>query len=118
VHYVHGPVGAIEPLGIFPPPQPATRPAPRNLSPRPDCSPIGNETKGLLIGEGADPDTVKALRQTAESDPNVEKVNRILTMYFGPNTILLAMDLRFRQDLFCRGSGSYRQKAGSTDPQE
>ena len=60
---------------------------------------LAYETKGLLIGEGADPDTVKALRQTAESDPNVEKVNRVLTMYFGPNTILLAMDLRFRQDL-------------------
>jgi divalent metal cation (Fe/Co/Zn/Cd) transporter len=29
----------------------------------------------------------------------VERVNRALTMYFGPHTVLLAMDLHFRDNL-------------------
>ena len=60
---------------------------------------LAYETKGLLIGESADPETVKAIRQITESDPDVDGVNRILTLYFGPETILLAMDLRFRPNL-------------------
>lgn len=60
---------------------------------------LAYETKGLLVGESADPESVKAIRRIAESDPDVDAVNRVLTMFFGPNTILLAMDLRFRQTL-------------------
>jgi divalent metal cation (Fe/Co/Zn/Cd) transporter len=60
---------------------------------------LGYQTKGLLIGEGADPETIKTIRQITEADPDVEKVTHILTMYFGPDTILVAMDMRFRQHL-------------------
>jgi cation diffusion facilitator family transporter len=60
---------------------------------------LAYETKGLLVGESADPESVKAIRRITESDPDVDAVNRVLTMFFGPNTILLAMDLRFRQTL-------------------
>ena len=60
---------------------------------------LAYETKGLLIGEGADPETLAEIRQLAGSDPAVERVNRALTMYFGPHTVLLAMDLQFRKDL-------------------
>ena len=60
---------------------------------------LAYETKGLLVGESADPESIKAIRRIAESDPDVDAVNRVLTMFFGPNTILLAMDLRFRQTL-------------------
>jgi divalent metal cation (Fe/Co/Zn/Cd) transporter len=60
---------------------------------------LAYETKGLLVGESADPESVKAICRIAESDPDVDAVNRVLTMFFGPNTILLAMDLRFRQTL-------------------
>jgi cation diffusion facilitator family transporter len=60
---------------------------------------LAYETKGLLVGESADPESVKAIRRIAETDPDVDAVNRVLTMFFGPNTILLAMDLRFRQTL-------------------
>jgi cation diffusion facilitator family transporter len=60
---------------------------------------LAYETKGLLIGEGADPETLREIRRLAESDPAVERVNRALTMYFGPHTVLLAMDLQFRKDL-------------------
>jgi cation diffusion facilitator family transporter len=60
---------------------------------------LGYETKGLLIGEGADRETLEDIRRLVESDPGVEAVNRSLTMHFGPDTVLLAMDLRFRSDL-------------------
>ena len=57
------------------------------------------ESKGLLVGEAVDPETLKNIRRLAESDPRVEKVNSALTMHFGPHTILLAMDLQFRRNL-------------------
>jgi cation diffusion facilitator family transporter len=60
---------------------------------------LGYETKGLLIGEGADRETLDHIRRLVESDPGVEEVKRSLTMHFGPDTVLLAMDLRFRNDL-------------------
>jgi cation diffusion facilitator family transporter len=60
---------------------------------------LAYETKGLLVGEGADPQTLREIRRLAERDPTVESVNRALTMYFGPHTVLLAMDLQFRKDL-------------------
>jgi len=60
---------------------------------------LAYETKGLLVGEAVDPETLKHIRQLAESDARVESVKNALTMYFGPHTILLAMDLRFRPDL-------------------
>jgi cation diffusion facilitator family transporter len=60
---------------------------------------LAYESKGLLVGEAADPETLENIRRLAESDPNVENVNRALTTHFGPDTILLAMDLRFRKAL-------------------
>jgi len=60
---------------------------------------LGYETKGLLVGEGADREMLDDIRGLVRADPAVLDVNRMLTMYFGPNTILLAMDLRFRRDL-------------------
>ncbi|HEY7166067.1 MAG TPA: cation diffusion facilitator family transporter [Candidatus Binatia bacterium] len=60
---------------------------------------LAYETKSLLIGEPLDPETLKQIRRLAESDPRVESVRNALTMYFGPHTILLAMDLRFGPDL-------------------
>lgn len=60
---------------------------------------LAYESKGLLVGEAADPDMLRELRRLAESEPGALKVNRAMTMYFGPDTILLAMDIRFRPDL-------------------
>lgn len=60
---------------------------------------LAYESKGLLVGEGADPETLRQIRRVAECDPTVEHVNRVLTMYFGPHTVLLAMDLKFRDKL-------------------
>lgn len=60
---------------------------------------IGYESKGLLVGEGADPKTLKSIEAVAESDAAVQAVERPLTMYFGPDTVLLTMKVQFREGL-------------------
>ena len=60
---------------------------------------IGYESKGLLIGEGADPETLQSIKVLAESDAAVKAVERPLTMHFGPHTVLLTMDIEFREGL-------------------
>ena len=60
---------------------------------------IGYESKGLLIGEGADPETLGSIRELAEADPDVDRVKNPLTMYFGPHTVLLTMNIQFREGL-------------------
>ena len=41
------------------------------------------QSKGLLVGEGADPQTLESIRKLMEADPGVKKVSNPLTMYFG-----------------------------------
>jgi len=57
------------------------------------------ESKGLLIGEGADPQTLNSIRALVEADASVEQVLRALTMYFGPHTVLLALEIEFHKGL-------------------
>jgi len=57
------------------------------------------ESKGLLVGEGADPKTIAGIRKLAKADPAVKKVINPLTMHFGPNTILLTVDIEFDEKL-------------------
>lgn len=60
---------------------------------------LAYESKALLIGESADPDTVASVRRIAEADPAVREVHEPLTMHFAPRQILLNLDVRFRRDL-------------------
>jgi cation diffusion facilitator family transporter len=57
------------------------------------------ETRGLLVGEAADPQAVQSMKRLAESDPNVQRVDRPLTMQLGPHQVLLTMDIKFRAGL-------------------
>ncbi len=57
------------------------------------------ESKGLLVGEGADRKTLHAIRALATTDPDVEEVAYPFTMYFGPHAILLTMNVQFRAGL-------------------
>lgn len=57
------------------------------------------ESKGLLVGEGADPETLASIRALAEADPAVRQVRNPLTMHFGPETILLTVDIEFDHQL-------------------
>ena len=68
---------------------------------------IGYESKGLLVGEGADPQTLRSVKALAEADPAIKSVDRPLTMHFGPHTVLLTMNVEFRSGL----SGTERDSA-------
>ncbi|HEX6068923.1 MAG TPA: cation diffusion facilitator family transporter [Longimicrobiaceae bacterium] len=60
---------------------------------------LAGESKGLLVGEGADARTVEAIHAIAEGDAAVARLERAQTMHFGPQEILLAADVRFRHGL-------------------
>ncbi len=60
---------------------------------------LARESKGLLPGESARPETVEAIRRTVERDVNVEGVRNILTMHLGPSELLLNLDVQFVPEL-------------------
>lgn len=57
------------------------------------------ESKALLVGEGADLSILRTIRALAEAEPGVEVAGYPLTMYFGPNNILLTINIRFGASL-------------------
>lgn len=57
------------------------------------------ETKGLLVGEGVDRDTLNDLQQIARAHEAVDQVRPPLTSYLGPQDVILALDVQFRRDL-------------------
>jgi len=57
------------------------------------------ESKGLLIGESTDRDVVSGVKDIASLDPSVERVNAPLTMHFGPEEVLLIMEIQFRSKI-------------------
>ena len=61
---------------------------------------LAYESKGLLVGEGTDPQTLEKIRKLAEADPGVKRVLMPLTMHFGPDTVLLTVDMEFHKRLF------------------
>jgi cation diffusion facilitator family transporter len=54
------------------------------------------ESKGLLVGEGVGKATLRDLRAIVAGDPSVERVDKMLTLYLGPDEVMLAIELRFR----------------------
>lgn len=56
---------------------------------------LAYETKGLLIGEAADPGVVRGIRALAETGQRVQHVNEVLTMHMGPEFILVNLSLDF-----------------------
>jgi cation diffusion facilitator family transporter len=51
------------------------------------------ETKGLLVGEAASRRVRSSIRSAALSIPQIETVDRLLTMHLGPKEILVNMDV-------------------------
>jgi cation diffusion facilitator family transporter len=57
------------------------------------------KTKGLLIGEGVDEETLASLQAIACAQPGVENVRPPLTSYLGPQDVVLALDVQFERNL-------------------
>lgn len=53
------------------------------------------ETKGLLIGEGANQTTNNKIKKIAISNSKIQHVNEVLTMHMGPDYILLNLSATF-----------------------
>ena len=71
------------------------------------------ETKGLLIGEGANRNVIASIRKVAESFDDVEKVNELLTMHMGPEFILVNISIRFRRGQLTRDIEAVIQEVDS-----
>lgn len=53
------------------------------------------ESRGLLIGEGIDKTTARAVRDMVEQDAAVIRSGYPLTMYLGPEEVLMTLDVEF-----------------------
>jgi divalent metal cation (Fe/Co/Zn/Cd) transporter len=53
------------------------------------------EARGLLIGEGVRPETAAAIRELLKRHPLVRDVGPLLSMYIGPDQVLLTLDIEF-----------------------
>jgi cation diffusion facilitator family transporter len=60
---------------------------------------LAYECRSLLIGESADPAKVEAIRALAATDPAVERVGQALTVYLGPEEVLLNLEVDFKDNL-------------------
>lgn len=57
------------------------------------------ETKGLLIGESADPELLTKIIQLAEKDESVDYVKPPVSMHIGATDILIALGINFKNEL-------------------
>ncbi len=60
---------------------------------------LAYESKGLLIGEAADPVLVKNLHHLASSQAGVVGVGHVLTVHSSPDQIAVMMNVDFRDDM-------------------
>jgi divalent metal cation (Fe/Co/Zn/Cd) transporter len=60
---------------------------------------LARTSRGLLLGEAANPKTVSAIVKAIESHPNVVKVVELLTMHLAPKQILINAHINVRDDL-------------------
>jgi cation diffusion facilitator family transporter len=60
---------------------------------------LARTTRGLLLGEAANPKSVRAIIQAIESHPNVVKVIELLTMHLAPKQILINAHINVRDEL-------------------
>ncbi|PMS33432.1 cation diffusion facilitator family transporter [Trinickia symbiotica] len=54
------------------------------------------ETRSLLLGEGVELEIARAIRKLVQEDHAVASAAQPLTMYFGPDDILLTLDVSFK----------------------
>lgn len=60
---------------------------------------LARESKGLLVGESADPEVVASLGAIAREEPAVLRAGPPLTMHLGPDQVLLNLSIELRKDV-------------------
>ncbi len=60
---------------------------------------MASETRELLIGESVTQEDLERLDAILESYPEIEVFGNIRTMHLGPDTVVVAMEANFRDDL-------------------
>ncbi|MCX6558313.1 MAG: cation diffusion facilitator family transporter [Candidatus Aminicenantes bacterium] len=60
---------------------------------------IGNETRSLLIGEGADPEMLRKIRLLLLKEDSIQRVIHIRSLHLGAEDILLAVKAEFDEHL-------------------
>jgi len=60
------------------------------------------ESRSLLMGETAEPEILQEAMQLASNNPSVAKVGLPLSMYMGPEDIILAIPVTFRDEVTSR----------------
>jgi cation diffusion facilitator family transporter len=73
---------------------------------------LAYETKGLLIGESADPNTVASIRELAGDLTCINTISEILTMHIGPHFVLVTINADFKDEV---PVGSIEQSIATLD---
>jgi divalent metal cation (Fe/Co/Zn/Cd) transporter len=60
---------------------------------------LGKETKGLLLGETADPQLRQNVLNIAQNDPSVLSANGVLTEQMGAHQVIASLSLEFKDNL-------------------
>ncbi|MGH9341770.1 MAG: cation diffusion facilitator family transporter [Acidobacteriota bacterium] len=58
---------------------------------------LAYETRGLLLGESANQPVVEKIRKAVESQPGVDRINKVMTMHMGPEHVLVILSLDFTE---------------------
>jgi len=60
---------------------------------------LARESKGLLIGEAADPELVEGLRALTSGKPGVVGVGHVMTVHSAPDQVTVMINVDFRDDM-------------------
>ena len=60
---------------------------------------LAYESKSLLIGESADPETVQRIRELLAADPRIRHINELATLHMGPSYIIATLSLDFSDEI-------------------
>jgi len=60
---------------------------------------LAYESKGLLIGESAEPKVRDGIARMIDADPRILVTNEVLTLHFGPQDVLLTLSVDFADNL-------------------
>ena len=60
---------------------------------------LARSSRGLLLGEAANPKVLEAIKKAIEGHPNVDRVVELLTMHLAPKQILINAHVKLRPNL-------------------